>query len=84
MPKHGINLYETSKKLKEAGVYGFVSSVWYKRFDEVLAVNFYVRSGGGSLLTKIWKLTWQANWLKMELNIGWRCTGIFSERFIEL
>ncbi len=47
-------------------------------------LEFHVRSGGGSLLTKIWKLTLTSKLAQDGINIGEDAQRIFSERFIKL
>ncbi|HEU1197257.1 TPA: extracellular solute-binding protein [Streptococcus pneumoniae] len=52
VPKTWDQLYEASKKLKEAGVYGLSVPFGTNDLMATRFLNFYVRSGGGSLLTK--------------------------------
>lgn len=52
VPKTWDQLYEASKKLKEAGVYGVSVPFGTNDLMGTRFLNFYVRSGGGSLLTK--------------------------------
>jgi len=52
VPKTWDQLYEASKKLKEAGVYGLSVPFGTNDLMGTRFLNFYVRSGGGSLLTK--------------------------------
>ena len=52
VPKTWDQLYEASKKLKENGVYGLSVPFGTNDLMGTRFLNFYVRSGGGSLLTK--------------------------------
>ena len=52
VPKTWDQLYEASKKLKENGVYGLSVPFGTNDMMGTRFLNFYVRSGGGSLLTK--------------------------------
>ncbi|WP_049521900.1 ABC transporter substrate-binding protein [Streptococcus mitis] len=52
VPKTWDQLYEASKKLKAAGVYGLSVPFGTNDLMATRFLNFYVRSGGGSLLTK--------------------------------
>lgn len=51
VPKTWDELYQASKKLKEAGVYGMSVPFGTNDFMGTRFLNFYVRSAGGSLLT---------------------------------
>ena len=50
--KRQDQLYEASKKLKENGVYGLSVPFGTNDLMGTRFLNLYVRSGGGSLLTK--------------------------------
>ncbi|MBF0786876.1 MULTISPECIES: ABC transporter substrate-binding protein [unclassified Streptococcus] len=52
VPKTWEELYQASKKLKEAGVYGVSVPFGTNDFMGTRFLNFYVRSAGGSLLTE--------------------------------
>ncbi|MCU9533348.1 ABC transporter substrate-binding protein [Streptococcus sp. CSL10205-OR2] len=52
VPKTWDELYEASKKLTADGVYGLSVPLGTNDFMATRFLNFYVRSGGGSLLTK--------------------------------
>ncbi|MGM0209310.1 multiple sugar transport system substrate-binding protein [Enterococcus sp. DIV0421] len=52
VPKTWEELYQVSKKLKEEGVYGLGVPFGTNDFMGTRFLNFYVRSAGGSLLTK--------------------------------
>ncbi|MFC5631492.1 MULTISPECIES: ABC transporter substrate-binding protein [Streptococcus] len=52
VPKTWDDLYEASKKLKESGVYGVSVPFGTNDLMGTRFLNFYVRSAGGSLLTK--------------------------------
>lgn len=55
VPKTWNQLYEASKKMKEDGVYGVSVPMGTNDFMATRFLNFYVRSAGGSLLTKDYK-----------------------------
>ncbi len=52
VPKTWNELYETAKKLTQDGVYGLSVPMGSNDFMATRFLNLYVRSGGGSLLTK--------------------------------
>lgn len=52
VPKTWDDLYQVSKKLKEKGIYGVSVPFGTNDLMGTRYLNFYVRSGGGSLLTK--------------------------------
>ena len=52
VPKTWDELYEASKKLTADGVYGMSVPLGTNDFMATRFLNFYVRSAGGSLLTK--------------------------------
>lgn len=51
VPKTWDELYETAKALTKDGVYGLSFPTGTNDFQATFFLNFYVRSGGGSLLT---------------------------------
>ncbi|XWY18954.1 ABC transporter substrate-binding protein [Bisgaard Taxon 45] len=52
VPKTWNELYDTAKKLTQDGVYGLSVPMGSNDFMATRFLNLYVRSGGGSLLTK--------------------------------
>lgn len=56
VPKTWDELYETAKTLTKDGIYGLSFPCGSSDFQATNFLNFYVRSGGGSLLTEDYKV----------------------------